>query len=899
MMSENQDIASDPIRTAYRPLIARGDRIAGSVLVLLLSLVALNRIIYDGWLARHDILAFYLPWYSLLGQQLRDFNIPGWNPNLFSGTLLAADPQSGWTYLPTMLSFPFFDPLTAFKVTVTIELFAAGIGAYLLARVLGISPLGSLAAAAVYAFGPVSIHLTFCCTVRLHIEAFLPLALFGIALALRAVTTRGRIAACFVAGLAISQLFAGWLGQGAMNALIVIGAFTLYRAVISPARDRPEWKDRVRDLVVVGLGSLAAGIALNAAALFPRLVLNGETTLAGGSYANVQGGYNFGPYSYHRLVEFLVGDDNSLRNLAIGTPVIILAMIAPFVARKRFAVPFFAGMTVVILILVTRTTPIHYLFYLIPRWRDLHEHYVPQVTTGMFIGPAILVGATIDTLPVWVKSKHPFRILGLPLLVLAAIGLWLGLGHSIWIGWLAVAAAILVTTLLYLLQRDRLGSISSRFSATPARLVATVLIALIFIYPTGIELIQAPTGISIINGWWRQFHPTQPYRQAPGINSSTADPGGAGEFLQQQGESEGVFRYAGYAGEGYPGGGRSSTTYTDRRYLSPVQAVLVNGRSIFLGLYDIQGYNPVQLARYYAYITAMNGMRQDYHNADLRAGGMNSQLLDLLNVRYLLLDRSLPSDRDDVVSLTTGRKLVFQDKLVSVYENPNAFPHAWIVHDIVPSTEDASLELVAGGTLDLHTTAVIEGTAPLVAPLPDGAVDQATVTKYEANRIEISASSASDGLLVVSDVYSKGWNAYVDGKRVDILPANYLFRGIPLTAGVHSVVLRYEPTSLRIGVALSALAMLAMLIAFSAFLIPPGRRRWRANSGKSERSTGAERLQSTKGNEQDQKTSSMNRTGGDEWLSCNRGSHTTITSSSALFAICRRKTQRFFPSPNR
>ena len=673
-MSENQDIESDLGGNVRRSLIARGDRIAGSVLVLLLSLVALNRIIYDGWLTRHDILAFYLPWYSLLGQQLRDFNIPGWNPNLFSGTLFAADPQSGWTYLPTMLSFPFFDPLTAFKITVSIELFAAGIGAYLLARVLGLSPLGSLAAASVYAFGPVSIHLTFCCTVRLHIEAFLPLALFGIALALRAVTTRGRIAACFIAGIAISQLFAGWLGQGAMNALILIGAFTLYRAVISPARPRPQWKDRVRDLVFVGLGSLAAGIALDAAALFPRLVLNGETTLAGGSYANVQGGYNFGPYSYHRLVEFLVGDDNSLRNLALGTPVIILAMIAPFVARRRFAVPFFAGMTVVILILVTRTTPIQYLFYLIPRWRDLHEHYVPQVTTGMFIGPAILVGATIDTLPAWVRSKHPYRILGLPLLVLAAIGLWLGLGYSIWISWLAVAAAILVAALLYLLQRDRLERVSTRFSATPARFVATLLVALIFLYPTGIELIQAPTGVSIINGWWRQFHPTLPYSQAPGINSSTTDLDGAGAFLQQQGEKEGVFRYAGYAGEGYPGGGRSSTTYTDRRYLAPVQAVLVNGRSIFLGLYDIQGYNPVQLARYYAYITAMNGMRQDYHNADLRAGGMNSQLLDLLNVRYLLLDRSLPSDREDVVNLTTGRKLVFQNKLVSVYENPGGIP---------------------------------------------------------------------------------------------------------------------------------------------------------------------------------------------------------------------------------
>ena len=136
-----------------------------------------------------------------------------------------------------------------------------------------------------------------------------------------------------------------------MNALILIGAFTLYRAVISPPRAQPIWTRRVRDLFTVGIGSLAAGIALDAAALFPRLQLNGETTLAGGSYENVQGGYNFGPYSYHRLLQFLVGDSNALRNLAFGTPVIVLAMIAPFIARKKFAVPFFAGMTIVILVL--------------------------------------------------------------------------------------------------------------------------------------------------------------------------------------------------------------------------------------------------------------------------------------------------------------------------------------------------------------------------------------------------------------------------------------------------------------------------------------------------------------------------------------------------------------------
>ena len=49
-----------------------------------------------------DTVTQYYPWYSYLGERLRSGDIPAWNPYQFSGASLAAEPLSGWTYLPAM-----------------------------------------------------------------------------------------------------------------------------------------------------------------------------------------------------------------------------------------------------------------------------------------------------------------------------------------------------------------------------------------------------------------------------------------------------------------------------------------------------------------------------------------------------------------------------------------------------------------------------------------------------------------------------------------------------------------------------------------------------------------------------------------------------------------------------
>ena len=70
-----------------------------------------------------------------------------------------------------------------------------------------------------------------------------------------------------------------------------------------------------------------------------------------------------------------------------------------------------------------------------------------------------------------------------------------------------------------------------------------------------------------------------------------------------------------------------------------------------------------------------------------------------------------------------------------------------------------------------------------------------------------------DKLLVLSMPYQKGWTAYVDGKEVDILKANYMYMGLSLKEGSHEIELRYERPGLKLAVALSISGICIFIVA--------------------------------------------------------------------------------------
>ena len=402
---------------------------------------------------------------------------------------------------------------------------------------------------------------------------------------------------------------------------------------------------------------------LGAAGVLPRLAINAETNLSGGDYERlgVPSVDNL-PWTFSHLLGQILGSGYDRRATTFGGAAVVLTLLAVPLARRRFAVPYFAVLTIVCLILTLDTTPLHELFYLIPRFRVIHEHDPWRIMAVAVIGPAVLAGATVESLQ---RARVPRRmapLLLMPLALIALVAVTLPESER-FLGWSPLIAAVLATAFVILVMiRQRVFDSEGRV-CWPALLIGSSTRSTV-----GHGVAGSWFGWPADARWERRWRPEPHVMAALSTEVRSTDPEGAGAFLKQELARSGPFRYVGYAGAGYPANDPRLISYMSARLQPNVQAILANGRPMFLGLYDIQGYNPIQLARYVDLIDAINGATQDYHTAYLFEGGAQSRLLSLLDVRYLVFDVSLSSDRPDVSALTANRREVFRTDRVLVYE---------------------------------------------------------------------------------------------------------------------------------------------------------------------------------------------------------------------------------------
>jgi hypothetical protein len=439
-----------------------------------------------------------------------------------------------------------------------------------------------------------------------------------------------------------------------------------------------------------------------------------------------------------------------------------------------------------------------------------------------FFFPAILAAATVDSLHRWARSRWLLLAAVIPPLVIFRVDALVKtpdrtIGEPVLDA--AVITSLVMAAAAVVARREaQLGPVRTE---RLFGLLRVILLLGVLWDPVGRQLTE--TNLT-----------TQPMPPeiAAAVESALdgTDPGGAGEFLQQQqAVTPEPFRFFGYDGRELrtfedPGG----QTYQGRVSYPHIQALLVSARATRLGLYDIQGYNPVQFQRYVDYQLAMNqGVAQDYHDANVLRTGIASPLIDLLNVRYIVVPADVPAGRPDLLRLSQLYPTVFSNDQVRVLENPDALPHAWIVHETRVATTDDALEMLDSGRVDPRQVALLTAPIPEFASSPAAGNETVTFERYSPNRIEMSVQS-DGGLLVLNEIDAAGWQAYINGDRVEIHTVNGIQRGIVLPAGINDVTFKYEPLSLRAGVAISLLSLAVIGIIGLVLVITatPFGRRW-------------------------------------------------------------------------
>ena len=172
---------------------------------------------------------------------------------------------------------------------------------------------------------------------------------------------------------------------------------------------------------------------------------------------------------------------------------------------------------------------------------------------------------------------------------------------------------------------------------------------------------------------------------------------------------------------------------------------------------SVGGYSPAKLRRYQDII--------DYYFA----GNINMNVLNMLNTRYVITQQG-------------------------VQYNPEAFGNAWFVQNI-DWVNNPNEEIAAIGNIDLMQKAVIDTCWRTKVSEGLAMTQPASIrlTNYaNPGNLFYESESTEDGLAVFSEVYYKTWKAFIDGKEVPVLRANYILRAIEVPAGKHTIEFRCE-----------------------------------------------------------------------------------------------------------
>lgn len=231
---------------------------------------------------------------------------------------------------------------------------------------------------------------------------------------------------------------------------------------------------------------------------------------------------------------------------------------------------------------------------------------------------------------------------------------------------------------------------------------------------------------------------------------------------------------------------------------------------------DFASQSP-NVAAYYL-LQNVNG----YHSAKLRlyqdvldatSQGSTSNLTspflwNLLNVKYLLAKQEM------------GVPPIYRSERTGtmVYSNPSYLSRAFFVDTVKVADSKEILNHLKAADFNPITTAFSEKNIGISTTIPDS-TSSAKILKYQNEHIVININSASEKLLVISEVYYPDWKAFLNGKEIEIQKINYFMRGVIIPKGTHQLEMKYKSDKFELGknLSLAGNILLGLLLLVSVF----------------------------------------------------------------------------------
>lgn len=788
--------------------------------VLLLGLVVvllIRKTLFDADVVVYgmDIQSGYYSLEVYISKVLRSGHIPFWNPYIYSGSPLFAQPQN-LVFYPPQFILRMLPPNLSISWAIAFHVWIAGAGMYALARWKGFRFWISFLCAMVYMLNSGLLLRVFAGHVWLvYAFGWLPL----VWLSMMAALNTGRIFAMVAAALGMSIIFLTGHPTFPIYILLFFGLYLLWICYGNWQRTR-SWHS-VTAISGRFLAIVALAFGLSAFQLIPTLVYYSQVAVSQGYGAS---GANFLTISLAELTAFFVPNFYTAEPLQVHywelvpyVGVLFLLLIPfPYLARRADWFRDYLTVSAVISLAIALGGSIgiyFVLYYFLPPFRVAR---IPPRSLVIFV-PAVTVlgGIALQTI---VERKADARLFALVtraylfsgiFIFGVAIGVWFDNSALVRIPLSPIAVRPLqlaIGALLFILVYVKVAGLIPA-ATTRARSVAFALALFILGLAFGILLMPAshPTARQLVTLsllivfstllLTRVYnHGARPVLVVGLMLLVFFDLFSTGRMYVRADDPP-VFNQE----------SRLALKDVELQEFDRVLSYVDEPNQYMLGqVSNIDGYYIV-LSGYDHFLRGLSGASQSNRARILLDGTiLDPRALSFLGARYVLSGEPIEDESFD--------RIVAGDDFY-LYENPSVLPRAFVVYDAVyaATTQDA-LALLRDPSFDYASQVIVEDPRYVGAALGGEVVVEIVDYSEADGGMLVRVETDGPGILVLSEPYYSERSVRIDGRETDMLRVNLGFIGVAVPAGAHEVELGYVPTSLYIGGTVTIFSLLVVLV---------------------------------------------------------------------------------------
>jgi hypothetical protein len=189
------------------------------------------------------------------------------------------------------------------------------------------------------------------------------------------------------------------------------------------------------------------------------------------------------------------------------------------------------------------------------------------------------------------------------------------------------------------------------------------------------------------------------------------------------------------------------------------------------------------------------------------------KLLQAAGVQYLvtLHEAGLPRELEKL-----GETPGPMGEPIRTFRVPDPLPRFFLVARARRGSGFEAWRTIVGPDFDPRREALVDEGPELAGAESAGSV---RLLSQRPDRLSLEVETTAPGYLVVLEGYDPGWKAWIDDVSAPVVRANAVFRGVLVPAGRHHVEMAYRPWSIRAGLGVSTVSLLAL-----ALVLAPRRR---------------------------------------------------------------------------